>query len=101
MVDLIKSQKWLQWKRKAKNVKDLKEQIAINEALVTVIENQHGIIDMQNSVIRKLGTSVDYLNGVVIPIVAALCKDDAMLAIVKANMPEEQFKRLFDTTKHD
>jgi hypothetical protein len=101
MVDLIRSQKWHQWKRKSKKVKNFDDQISVNEALVAVIENQHDIIDMQNSVIRKLGTSVDYLNGVVIPIVAALCKDEAMLAIVKANMPEEQFKRLFDTTKHD
>lgn len=101
MVDLIRSQKWHQWKRKSKKVNNFDDQISVNEALVAVIENQHDIIDMQNSVIRKLGTSVDYLNGVVIPIVAALCKDEAMFAIVKANMPEEQFKRLFDTTKHD
>lgn len=99
MVDLIKSQKWRNWKRKGKEVKDLKGQALFNEGMMATMENQHDILmDHHKTLIRQAeliekGSKDLYL--VVIPLLEAMTKSELLMDIFKANMSDEDFNRIF------
>lgn len=106
MVSLTKTNKWRNLKRKAKNVKDIKGQEAINESLMTTLEvldkNIETLARMQNQTTSILNKVNDFVNshynmmsGVVVPVLKALDKHPELKEVLKKELGEEKYNYIY------
>ncbi len=106
MVSLTKTNKWRNLKRKAKNVKDIKEQEAVNESLMTTIEvldqNVESLVTMHNQCTKvlngmndALGTDHSMISGGIIPVMLALNADPKIAELLRKELGEEKYNYIF------
>ena len=98
MFDLLRSARWRDVKRKAKNVKDVKEQIAVNEALIAAMDNQHDILQTIDTRVTNVHNDTF---GIIVPVIKALAKEPQIMDILMKNLTESDFKKAFGKSKKE
>ena len=106
MVSLTNTNRWRNLKKKAKNIKDIKQQETVNESLMTTLEvldaNIEKLVKMHNQTTDILNKVNDFVNsdyqmmsGVVIPVLRALDKHPELKEVLKKELGEEKYAYIY------